>query len=241
MVSHRRCREGAGSGRFHLSWTSRPHDQTARLSRRARRDRGCAQQSSRRDRGGGHCTFRFRRATERGSISGLERARRAVCPAAEEILHRRAAKLHGPGQVQVPAVAAKDLHGQGRLPEAQRVRVMDFSLSAEEVELRDRIVRFVQKELSTGAVDRDRAHEFPRDLWDKCGRMGLTGLPVPETYGGSGLSPVSCAVALEALGYGCTDGGLAFSICAHLLACVVPIWKHGDEAMKRRYLPDLCA
>jgi alkylation response protein AidB-like acyl-CoA dehydrogenase len=71
--------------------------------------------------------------------------------------------------------------------------------------------------------------------------MGLTGLPVPEVYGGVGLAPLSCAVALEALGYGCTDGGLAFSICAHLLACVVPVWKHGDEAMKRRYLPDLCS
>src|SRR3546814_19608214 len=29
-------------------------------------------------------------------------------------------------------------------------------------------------------------------------------------------------------------------VCAHLLACVVPIWKHGDEPMKRRYLPELC-
>lgn len=118
---------------------------------------------------------------------------------------------------------------------------MDLNLSAEEEDLRDRIVRFAQNELSVGVVGRDRAHEFPRDLWDKCGRMGLTGLPVPETYGGSGLTPLSCAVALEALGYGCTDGGLAFSICAHLLACVVPVWKHGDDAMKRRYLPDLCA
>jgi alkylation response protein AidB-like acyl-CoA dehydrogenase len=117
---------------------------------------------------------------------------------------------------------------------------MDLALSAEDAELRDRIVRFAQKELSTGAIDRDKAHQFPRDLWDKSGRMGLTGLPVPEAYGGSGMTPLSCAVALEALGYGCTDGGLAFSICAHLLACVVPIWKHGDEAMKRRYLPDLC-
>lgn len=117
---------------------------------------------------------------------------------------------------------------------------MDLALSAEDAELRDRIVRFAQKELSTGAIDRDKAHQFPRDLWDKSGRMGLTGLPVPEAYGGSGMPPLSCAVALEALGYGCTDGGLAFSICAHLLACVVPIWKHGDEAMKRRYLPDLC-
>jgi hypothetical protein len=41
------------------------------------------------------------------------------------------------------------------------------------------------------------------------------------------------------LGYGCEDGGLSFSICAHLLACVVPIVNHGSEALKRRYLPDL--
>lgn len=117
---------------------------------------------------------------------------------------------------------------------------MDFNLSAEDEDLRARIVRFAQKELSEGAAARDRAQEFSRELWNKCGELGLMGLPVPETYGGAGLSPLSCAVALEALGYGCADGGLAFSICAHLLACVVPIWKHGDEEMRRRYLPDLC-
>ena len=104
---------------------------------------------------------------------------------------------------------------------------MDLNLSADDLDLRERIVRFAQKELSSGAADRDRAHQFSRDLWDKCGTMGLTGLPVPEVYGGSALDPLSCAVALEALGYGCTDGGLVFSVCAHLLACVVPIWKHG--------------
>jgi alkylation response protein AidB-like acyl-CoA dehydrogenase len=118
---------------------------------------------------------------------------------------------------------------------------MDFDLSTEDVELRDRIVRFARKELSPGAAERDRRHEFPRGLWDKCGQLGLTGLPVPEVLGGSGLSPLSTAVALEALGYGCADGGLAFSVCAHLLACVVPIWKHGNEEMKQRYLPDLCS
>lgn len=118
---------------------------------------------------------------------------------------------------------------------------MDLNLSAEDAELRERIVRFAQKELCGGVITRDRAHEFPRDLWNKCGNMGLPGLPVPETYGGPGLSPLSCAVALEALGYGCTDGGLSFSIGAHLLACVVPIWKHGSETMKQRYLPDLCS
>jgi alkylation response protein AidB-like acyl-CoA dehydrogenase len=71
--------------------------------------------------------------------------------------------------------------------------------------------------------------------------MGLPGLPVPESLGGAGLDPLSCAIALEALGYGCTDGGLVFSICAHVLSCVVPIWTHGTDDQKRRYLPALCS
>ena len=71
--------------------------------------------------------------------------------------------------------------------------------------------------------------------------MGLLGLPVDASYGGSGLDPVSTCVALEALGYGCKDSGLTFSVCAHLLACVVPVWKHGSEELKQKYLGDLCS
>jgi len=117
---------------------------------------------------------------------------------------------------------------------------MDFSLSDEQKALRDSIVRFAQRELSEGVVARDRAQEFPRDLWRKCASVGVQGLPVPEEYGGSGAAPLDCAIALEALGYGCRDGGLVFSLCAHLLACVVPLMKHGSDAQKRRYLPALC-
>src|SRR3546814_9998721 len=85
---------------------------------------------------------------------------------------------------------------------------MDLALSAEQQALRENIVDFARKELSGGAAERDRAQHFPRDLWDKCGAMGLTGLPVPEEHGGAGLPPLFCAVALEAFGYGCADGGL---------------------------------
>jgi hypothetical protein len=113
---------------------------------------------------------------------------------------------------------------------------MDFQLEPQILELRDAILRFARDELSPGARERDREQIFDRELFRKCGEMGLTGLPVPEAHGGTGLDALSTAVALEAFGYGCEDGGLVFSVCAHLLACVIPVWKHGTDTQKARYL-----
>ena len=118
---------------------------------------------------------------------------------------------------------------------------MNFDLTDDQKVLRDQIIKFAQQELSKDVLERDRQQKFPHDLWLKCGEMGLQGLPVDEEYGGAGLDPVTTAVALEALGYGARDGGLVFAICAHLLACVVPIWKHGSPELKAKYLPGLCS
>jgi alkylation response protein AidB-like acyl-CoA dehydrogenase len=117
---------------------------------------------------------------------------------------------------------------------------MDFSLTEEQRLLKDTIVRFAQRELNDDVVNRDRDEAFSRDLWRRCASVGLTGLPAPETHGGANADALTCAVALEALGYGCRDGGLVFSLCAHVLACVVPIWQHGSPAQQDRYLRRLC-
>lgn len=117
---------------------------------------------------------------------------------------------------------------------------MDFSFTDEQRLLRDSIIKFAKAELNDNVGERDRTQTFSRESWRKCAGIGIQGLPVPEEYGGSGADTLSCAIALEALGYGCRDGGLVFSLCAHLLACVVPVWKHGSEAQKQRYLKGLC-
>ncbi len=117
---------------------------------------------------------------------------------------------------------------------------MDFSYSEEQTALRDSIVRFARAELNHDLIERDRRGGFSRELWRKCAQMGLLGLPAPESEGGAGADPLTCAIALEALGYGCHDGGLVFSLCAHMLACVVPVWKHGNDAQRARYLTGLC-
>ncbi len=118
---------------------------------------------------------------------------------------------------------------------------MDFALSTEQQLIRENIILFAHKELNKGIIERDRNQEFPKDLWIKCGSHRLQGLCVEGAAGGAGLDAQSTIVALEALGYGCHDGGLIFSICAHLLACVIPVWKYGSPEIKKKYLPDLCS
>jgi alkylation response protein AidB-like acyl-CoA dehydrogenase len=117
---------------------------------------------------------------------------------------------------------------------------MEFALTAEQTQLRDSIVRFARGALNEHLVERDREQVFSRELWQQCAAMGLPGMAVPNDYGGSGLDPLSCAIALEAFGYGCRDGGLTFALSAHVLACTVPLARHGSEAQKRRFLPGLC-
>jgi len=117
---------------------------------------------------------------------------------------------------------------------------MDFSITEEQRMFRETIVSFSREVLNKDVAERDRQQKFSVELWKQCADIGIQGLPVPEEYGGSGLDPLSCAIALEALGYGCHDGGLVFSLCAHLLSCVVPVWLHGNDFQKKQYLPGLC-
>jgi alkylation response protein AidB-like acyl-CoA dehydrogenase len=116
---------------------------------------------------------------------------------------------------------------------------MDFSLTEEQGELREQIVKLARHELNDGVIGRDVEGSFPLDAWKKCAALGIQGLPIPEEFGGQGADPVTIVLALEALGYGCSDNGLVFSIGAHMWACETPIVKFGTDKQKRRWLPGL--
>lgn len=117
---------------------------------------------------------------------------------------------------------------------------MEFELTDEQRALRHSIIEFAQRELNGDMRERDRSASFSRDAWQKCADMGLLGLPVPEEYGGVGADAITTVAALEALGYGCFDNGLIFSLNAQMWACETPIVRFGTEEQKRRYLPGLC-
>jgi alkylation response protein AidB-like acyl-CoA dehydrogenase len=116
---------------------------------------------------------------------------------------------------------------------------MDFALTPEQEALRREIVELGRGELAPSPAG-ERGESFDRARWLACGRHRLQGLSVPEAHGGRGLDALSTAIALDALGYACEDGGLVFSLGAHLFACAGPIAAFGSEAQKRDWLPGLC-
>ena len=117
---------------------------------------------------------------------------------------------------------------------------MDFGWTDEQVALRESVIGFAQRELASEVSSDDRTHTFPHESWKRCAAQGIQGLPIPEAYGGSGADTLSVIVALEALGYGCADNGLIFSLNAHMWACQHPILRFGTEEQKQRYLPGMC-
>lgn len=98
-------------------------------------------------------------------------------------------------------------------------------------------LKFARTELIS-VLDPD-SNTFSTKAWQRCGEFGLLGLSVPEQYGGLGLSALTTARVIEAMGRGCHDMGLLFSATAHLFACVMPILESGHEQLKNDVLPKL--
>ena len=117
---------------------------------------------------------------------------------------------------------------------------MDFDWTDEQAAYRNSVVEFARRHLNDGVMTGDAAMTFPAEAWKRCAEFGLQGLPVPVEYGGQGADPLTIALAMEALGYGCSDNGLIFSLNAQMWSCEAPLIRFGTEEQKRRYLPGLC-
>jgi alkylation response protein AidB-like acyl-CoA dehydrogenase len=112
---------------------------------------------------------------------------------------------------------------------------MDFRLTEEQRMFRDMVHEFAEKELAPRARHTDQAAEFNAEAVKKMGPLGLLGLNVPEEYGGAGVDPISAALAIEQIGWGCGSTGLA--IAAHNGLGCAPIALFGSEEQKKKWLP----
>lgn len=118
---------------------------------------------------------------------------------------------------------------------------MEFSWSAEQLQLREAIIAFGRQSLSDDLIARDRNETFSRELWSRCAEFGLIGLPFPVEYGGGGSDVLTTVLAMETLGYVCKDDGLSFGINAQMWSVMMPIHRFGTPEQKERYLTRLCS
>lgn len=116
---------------------------------------------------------------------------------------------------------------------------MDFELTSEQRMWQASVHEFVAQEVKSKAREVDEHAEFNWDAVHKMGPLGLLGLNVPEEYGGSDVDPVSAAIALEEIGWGCGSTGL--SIAAHNGLGCAPLTLFGSPYLKETFLPSVAS
>ncbi len=117
---------------------------------------------------------------------------------------------------------------------------MDGLLTDPEKAWRDRAITFAKAELAEDLSEREANGTFWRTGYERCGRGGFLGLPVPSEFGGQGLSLPETVAAMEGLGYICPDTSLIFAMNAALWTVTMPILEFGTELQKQTWLPALC-
>ena len=114
---------------------------------------------------------------------------------------------------------------------------LDFQLGDDVEALRDAVREFAQSEIAPRAAEADRSDQFPMDLWQKMGDLGVLGITVPEADGGAGMGYLAHMVAMEEISRASASVGLSYG--AHSNLCVNQINRNGSPAQKQKYLPRL--
>ncbi|ALM52266.1 isovaleryl-CoA dehydrogenase [Halomonas huangheensis] len=114
---------------------------------------------------------------------------------------------------------------------------LDFGLDETLVMLRDQVNAFARDEIAPRAAEIDANNEFPNDLWQKFGDMGLLGVTVPEEDGGSGMGYLAHCIAMEEISR--ASASVALSYGAHSNLCVNQIKLNASPEQKAKYLPKL--
>jgi butyryl-CoA dehydrogenase len=111
---------------------------------------------------------------------------------------------------------------------------MNLELSEEQRLLWQSVREFADAELKPRAREIDETGCFPRDIFKKAAEMGLTGVALPENYGGAGMDHVSYTIVVEEISRVCASTGVILSV-QNSLYCD-PIYRFGTEEQKKHFL-----
>jgi short-chain 2-methylacyl-CoA dehydrogenase len=116
---------------------------------------------------------------------------------------------------------------------------LGYDPSDQHEQLRETVRAFAEGQLAPVAEQLDREGRFPAELVQAAAELGLLGIPLPESAGGSGFDTVAYAIAIEELAR--VDSSFAITVAAHTSLGTMPIHLFGSEQQKARWLDDLAS
>ncbi len=115
---------------------------------------------------------------------------------------------------------------------------LDSLLSAEEIELRDRVRAFVRERITPNIKRWYETAHFPREIATEMGALGLLGMHL-HGYGCPGRSAVEYGLAAMELEAG--DSGLRTFVSVQGSLAMSAIYKFGSPEQKQQWLPGMAA
>jgi butyryl-CoA dehydrogenase len=111
---------------------------------------------------------------------------------------------------------------------------VNLQLSEEQQLLQKSVREFAEAEVKPLAKENDEMGRFPRGLIQKAAELGLTGVAIPESEGGSGMDHISYAIVIEEISRACASTGVILSV-QNSLYCD-PIHRFGTDEQKKKFL-----
>jgi butyryl-CoA dehydrogenase len=111
---------------------------------------------------------------------------------------------------------------------------LNLELTDEQQLLQKSVREFAEAEVKPLAKEIDETGRFPRDTFKKAAELGLTGVALPENYGGAGMDHVSYTIVVEEISRVCASTGVILSV-QNSLYCD-PIYRFGTEEQKQKFL-----
>ncbi|SDY75730.1 hypothetical protein SAMN05216215_103446 [Saccharopolyspora shandongensis] len=116
--------------------------------------------------------------------------------------------------------------------------VSPFDLTEDQRAIQQTAREFATEQLAPHAIEWDQAKHFPVEALRAAGQLGIGGIYVDESVGGSGLSRFDSVLIFEALATG--DPSIAAYISIHNM-CAGMIDRFGNAEQRARWLPGLCS
>ncbi len=98
---------------------------------------------------------------------------------------------------------------------------------------------FAKAEVAPNIRDWDNSQHFPKELFHKMGELGLMGIMVPQSLGGSGFGYSEYVTAIIEISK--VDPSIGLSLAAHNSLCTGHLLQFGNEEQKRKWLPKLAS